>query len=378
MMFITRHRQRILGLSLVVTITSALMPTWAQADDSRFYLYNSGEKLSANTQSLELKKDANLIEFKVKVNYKLYYEDTSPTGVLEVVDGEKVIFKEPCSHYAVGDDGIEGEDILVAFPCSYVELDGIITSKPILKFTYTSKIEKLTYSIPINTKNIRPVYSSVPNATLSISGVLSVVLEMSTSAKGAALNESKATGEACVGNSCFRIQFTDKPVERNGQFIAQGKMTVKLSSDQIKRVSELKRITLKSSYLGSPILNFSGESTSVTNVDIEAPAAPTTKLISSIKVPTASTLGTKFNAAVKISGKGAANCSIYLAPSRARGIYSGNGVHSSTYRIQSGTTRLIPLVMGEKFQGTWGAILSCTDASNDAYLKINVATVIQR
>jgi hypothetical protein len=378
MMFRARHRQRILGVTLVVTIASALLPSWAQANNSRFYLYNSGDKLSTNTQSLELKKDANLIEFKVKVNYKLYYEDTSPTGVLEVVDGEKVIFRESCSHYAVGDDGREGEDILVAFPCSYVDLAGILTSNPILKFTYTSKIEKLTYSIPIDRKNVTSVYSSVPIASLSTAGVLSVVLEIITSAKGDKLNESKASGEACVGNSCFRIPFTDNPIERDGQFVAQGKINVKLNSNQVKKLSERNQIILKSSYSGFPILDFSGNSSVPRSVDIEEPAAPITKLISSIKVPTTSTLGTRFNASVKISGKGTANCSVYLAPSRARGIYSGNGVHSPTYRIQSGTTRSIPLVMGEKFQGTWGAILNCTDAGNNAYLKINVATLIQR
>lgn len=363
---------------MAFAITCALMPTRAQADNSRFYLYSSGEKISTSAQSLEINKGGSLIEFKVKVNYKLYYEDTSPSGVLEVLDGEKAISQKTCSHYAVGDDGMEGEDTLVAFQCSYVKLDGIITSRPILKFTYTSKIEKLTYSLPINTKSISTVYSYVPKATLSISGVLSVVLEISTSAKGDPLNESKATGEACVENSCFRIPFTDKQVERNGQFLIQGKLTAKLNSDQIKNVSGQKRITIKSAYLGSPILDSSGEPSSVTNVDIEVPAAPTTKLSSSIKVPTASTLGTRFNASVKISGKGAANCSVYLAPSRARGIYSGNGVHSPTYLIQGGATKLIPLVMGEKFQGTWGAILSCTDAGNNAYLKISVATVIQR
>ena len=374
----TKVLTRLAGVVATLLVSSMVLAPEANADNSRFYFYADEQKISPDAKAWPLPKFGAQLGFAVKVNYKLYFEDTSPIGELEIIDGGKVLQKDTCAHYVTNDDGQEGTDRLVRFYCANVNLNGTMTTSPVIKFTYTSTIEKLIFTLPIDSKNTSPIYSYMAKASLSLNGVLSVVLELITSAKGEPPVGSKANNEICIGDSCVKVPTESKPILRDGNLVLQGKLDLKLTKNQLEKIKDTGKISYKSTYNGVMIIDSENNSTILASVEIEKPPPPITKLVSTIRVPISTTLGTIFSADVKIIGKGTANCSIYLAPSRSRGIYSGNGVNTAVYRISAGTSKAIPLVMGEKFQGTWGAILNCTDSSNGAYLKINVATVIQR
>lgn len=352
----------------------------AIADESRIYVYVEGVKSNATSvgEPLIVRQDEASIDFKVKVNFRKYYDDVWPEGRMELIDNNKTVSSALCSNYPGNETLMEGDDKLLVFYCPRLRLFGISTESPILRFTYTSKIEKVVYERKIERNMIPSVFGGVNQSSLSRKGNFLVSASIWAKLQGNSLDPTKAKLDICVLKTCRAVGFTIDNFTNDGYFILSGKLSWKLQNEQIAFIRDSKTLEYQIFYNNVPISDFNNRTPRTFFVKAEPAPEPKTSLRTTVKAQRVATLGALVKVTGTVIGKGSANCSVHFTPSRAPGIYSGGGYKSPSKNIAAGNSHTFQFTMGAKFQGTWGALLNCRDAKNGAYIPTEIALIVQR